>query len=90
MFQWMRMLANSDATRKPRLVYVIPAFHNPTGQVMGRARRERLVALSREHGFVIVADEVYQFLHHGEPPPPSFGGAEEWPPVAGAMTFIVA
>jgi DNA-binding transcriptional MocR family regulator len=61
------------ATRKPRLVYVIPAFHNPTGQVMGRARRERLVALSREHGFVIVADEVYQFLHHGEPPPPSFG-----------------
>ena len=23
-------------------------------------------------------------------PPPSFGGAEEWPPVAGAMTFIVA
>ena len=59
--------------RKPRLVYTIPAFHNPTGQVMDRARRERLVALSREHGFVIIADEVYQLLHHGTPPPPSFG-----------------
>jgi len=59
--------------RKPRLVYTIPAFHNPTGQVMDRARRERLVALSREHGFVILADEVYQLLHHGTPPPPSFG-----------------
>jgi DNA-binding transcriptional MocR family regulator len=58
---------------KPKLVYVIPAFHNPTGQVMDRARRERLVALSREHAFVIVADEVYQFLHHGAEPPPSFG-----------------
>lgn len=59
--------------RKPRLVYTIPSFHNPTGQVMDRARRERLVALSREHGFVILADEVYQLLYYGEPPPPSFG-----------------
>ena len=34
------------AERSPKLVYTIPAFHNPTGQVMDRARRERLVALS--------------------------------------------
>ena len=40
---------------------------------MDRARRDRLVALSREHGFVIVADEVYHHLYHGDPPPPSFG-----------------
>jgi len=61
------------AERRPKLVYTIPAFHNPTGQVMDRARRDRLVALSREHGFVIVADEVYHHLYHGDPPPPSFG-----------------
>jgi DNA-binding transcriptional MocR family regulator len=61
------------AVRRPKLVYTIPAFHNPTGQVMGRARRDRLVALSREHGFIVVADEVYQHLYHGDPPPPSFG-----------------
>jgi DNA-binding transcriptional MocR family regulator len=60
-------------SRRPKLVYTIPAFHNPTGQVLDRARRERLIALSREHGFIVVADEVYQFLHHGTPPPPSFG-----------------
>jgi 2-aminoadipate transaminase len=58
---------------RPRLVYTIPAFHNPTGQVMDRVRRDRLLALSREHGFVIVADEVYQLLHHGTPPPAGFG-----------------
>ena len=40
---------------------------------MERARRDRLVALSREHGFVIVADEVYHHLYHGDPPPASFG-----------------
>ncbi len=57
----------------PRLVYTIPSFHNPTGRTLSEERRKRLAALSREHGFIIVADEVYQFLHYGEPPPASFG-----------------
>jgi DNA-binding transcriptional MocR family regulator len=61
------------AARRPKLVYTIPAFHNPTGQVMERARRDRLAALSREHDFIVVADEVYQHLYHGDPPPASFG-----------------
>jgi DNA-binding transcriptional MocR family regulator len=61
------------AVRRPKLVYTIPAFHNPTGQVMERARRNRLLALSRDHGFIVVADEVYQHLYFGDPPPASFG-----------------
>ncbi len=58
---------------RPKLLYTIPSFHNPTGQTLNRERRERLVALSRKHDFIIAADEVYQLLHHGTPPPPSFG-----------------
>jgi DNA-binding transcriptional MocR family regulator len=61
------------ARHRPKLLYTIPSFHNPTGQTLGQERRERLVELGREHGFVILADEVYQLLHHGTPPPPSFG-----------------
>jgi 2-aminoadipate transaminase len=61
------------AQHRPTLVYTIPSFHNPTGRVLDRARRDRLIALSREHGFTILADEVYQLLYHGAPPPPSFG-----------------
>ena len=61
------------AERRPKLVYTIPSFHNPTGRTLTLARRERLAELSREHGFVVVADEVYQHLYHGAPPPPSFG-----------------
>jgi DNA-binding transcriptional MocR family regulator len=61
------------ARHRPTLVYTIPAFHNPTGRVLERARRDRLVTLSREHGFTILADEVYQLLYHGAPPPSSFG-----------------
>ena len=66
-------LERQVAVRRPKLVYTIPAFHNPTGQLMARERRDRLVALSREHGFLVVADEVYQHLYHGDPPPPAFG-----------------
>ena len=61
------------AQHHPKLVYTIPSFHNPTGQTLALDRRERLAELSRKHGFVIAADEVYQLLHHGTPPPASFG-----------------
>ena len=61
------------ALRPPRLVYTIPSYGNPTGQTLSHARRERLVALSREHDFIIAADEVYQLLHYGAPPPPALG-----------------
>lgn len=40
---------------------------------MDLERCERLVAQSRKHGFIIAADEVYQLLHDGTPPPASFG-----------------
>ena len=65
------------AQHHPKLVYTIPSFHNPTGQTLALERRERLVELSRKHGFVIAADEVYQLLHHGTPPPASFGTLAE-------------
>jgi len=61
------------AEHRPKLLYTIPAYNNPTGQTLSQERRERLVALSRKHGFIIAADEVYQLLHHGAPPPASFG-----------------
>jgi DNA-binding transcriptional MocR family regulator len=61
------------AQHRPKLLYTIPAYNNPTGQTLARERRERLVELSREHGFIIAADEVYQLLYHGAPPPASFG-----------------
>jgi len=57
----------------PALLYVIPSYHNPGGHCMSAKRRARLIELSQEHGFLIVADEVYQLLHYYEEPPPAFG-----------------
>jgi 2-aminoadipate transaminase len=59
--------------RQPRLVYTIPSYNPPTGQTLSHERRERLVRLSVEHDFIVVADEVYQLLHYTKPPPPALG-----------------
>jgi 2-aminoadipate transaminase len=66
-------LEREVARRRPKLVYTIPSFNNPTGQTLSHERRARLVRLSVEHDFLVVADEVYQLLHYGEPPPPAVG-----------------
>lgn len=47
---------------RPRLVYVNPIHHNPTGTCMPMHARERLIELSNEYGFIIVSDEPYVML----------------------------
>ena len=57
----------------PAFLYIIPSYHNPGGHCMSTERRVRLLELSQQHGFLIVADEVYQLLYYYEEPPPAFG-----------------
>ena len=57
----------------PAFVYIIPSYHNPSGHCMSNERRVRLVELSQQHGFLIVADEVYQLLHYYDQPSAAFG-----------------
>jgi DNA-binding transcriptional MocR family regulator len=54
----------------PRFLYTIPAFHNPSSVTLGADRRAQLVELSRQHNFLIVADEVYHLLNYAKAPPP--------------------
>ena len=56
-------------SRRPAFVYSVPTFQNPAGVTLPRERREHLLALSREYGFWVVADEVYHLLHYGRRPP---------------------
>lgn len=44
---------------KPKLVYVIPNFDNPTGITMSLARRELLVELAARYGVPILEDNPY-------------------------------
>lgn len=53
-----------------KLVYTIPAYHNPTGICMSVETRRRLLELAQRYGFTILEDATYQPLYYGEPPPP--------------------
>ncbi|MFM7247292.1 MAG: PLP-dependent aminotransferase family protein [Actinomycetota bacterium] len=47
------------AGRAPGLVYIIPNFQNPAGNVTSLAVRQRLVDLAAEHGFWLFEDDPY-------------------------------
>ena len=63
---------------QPALLYTIPSYHNPCSYTLSGTRRQELATLSREHEFIVVADEVYQLLHYFDtPPPPAMGTLTE-------------
>ncbi|UCF98830.1 MAG: PLP-dependent aminotransferase family protein [Spirochaetaceae bacterium] len=57
--------------RRPKLLYIVPTFHNPTGTTLPAERRRRLVELAREHAFLVVEDDYAHDL--------AFDGREAYP-----------
>ncbi|MFJ2631450.1 PLP-dependent aminotransferase family protein [Streptomyces sp. NPDC087422] len=51
---WRRVLRDAA----PRMAYVMPDFHNPTGSLIGEDQRRDLVEAARAAGTVVVADET--------------------------------
>ena len=56
---------------KPKLVYLIPTFGNPSGALLSLARRKRILELAVRHRVLVVEDDPYGELYFGAPPPPS-------------------
>ncbi len=56
---------------RPKIVYTIPDYQNPTGLSMSAGRRTELVGLARRYGFLICEDVAYRELGFGVPPPAS-------------------
>lgn len=55
---------------KPRLVYLMPTFQNPTGSVLPERDRRRVARLASEAGVPVVEDLTLADLSLGPPPPP--------------------
>ena len=52
-------LAEVARAKKPKLLYVIPNFQNPSGRLMSQQRRDRVLEIAREHDFLIIEDDPY-------------------------------
>jgi DNA-binding transcriptional MocR family regulator len=55
---WLARLKDLVARAAPRLIYVMPTFHNPTGAVMPEACRRALAKLAREARVPILEDNT--------------------------------
>jgi 2-aminoadipate transaminase len=50
------------AGARPKFVYVIPEYQNPTGRTLSLPRRRALVELCRRHGVLVFEDVAYREL----------------------------
>ena len=54
-----------------RALYLVADFANPSGAVLGREARERLLRVAEEHDFLLLEDNPYGIFDAGEPGPPT-------------------
>lgn len=56
-------------TEKPRLFYMNPTFHNPTGFTVPDEQRKRLPELAERYGCLIIEDDSTYDISFGQKPP---------------------
>lgn len=59
------------AEHKPKFVYLIPTFGNPSGALMDLERRRAVLEMAVKHNTLIVEDDPYGDLYFGAAPAPS-------------------
>ena len=59
------------AEHKPKLVYLIPTFGNPSGATLTLERRQRVLELAARTQTLVIEDDPYGDLYFDAPPPAS-------------------
>ncbi|WP_332646664.1 aminotransferase-like domain-containing protein [Lysinibacillus sp. 54212] len=55
---------------KPRLFYLNPTFHNPTGYTIPVEQRKKLVELAEQYRCLLIEDDAYHDIYFDHAPPP--------------------
>ncbi|OZG60465.1 GntR family transcriptional regulator [Bifidobacterium myosotis] len=67
------LLEGYCARFRPKLIYTVPTFQNPTGTTMPLDRRRRLIDVARRYQCLIVEDDAYGELWYGPARKPESG-----------------
>ena len=62
---------------KPKMMYIIPTFQNPTGRTLCLERRKRLAEMAAQYGFIIAEDDPYRDLRYSGEQLPSISSFDE-------------
>ena len=77
---------------RPKMLYTIPTFQNPTGHTLSLAKRRRVAELAEEYGVIVAEDDPYRDLRYrGESLPAikSFD-REGWVVYLGSFSKIIS
>ncbi len=59
------------AEHRPKFVYLIPTFGNPSGAMLSLERRKKVLELAVKYQTLVVEDDPYGDLYFNDAPPPS-------------------
>ncbi|MEZ5643159.1 MAG: PLP-dependent aminotransferase family protein [Burkholderiaceae bacterium] len=84
-------------THRPKFVYLIPTFGNPSGAMLSLERRKRVLELAVKYQTLIVEDDPYGDLYFDAPPPPSLlalshevPGSRDWLVHCGSLSKVLS
>ena len=72
---------------RPKLVYLIPTFGNPSGATLSLERRKRILEIAARTHTLIVEDDPYGELYFDKAPPPSLLALSDQVP--GSRDYLV-
>ena len=85
------------AEHKPKFVYLIPTFGNPSGAMLSLARRKKVLELAVKYQTLIVEDDPYGDLYFNDAPPPSIlslaadvPGSRDWIAHCGSLSKVLS
>ena len=74
--------------KKPKFIYIVPDFQNPSGITASLEKRQAILVLSKKYGIPVVEDSPYRELRYrGEAIPSIFSLDENQGNVIGLYTF---
>ena len=85
------------AEHRPKLVYLIPTFGNPSGAMLSLERRKKVLELAVKYQTLVVEDDPYGDLYFGDTPPPSMlalspqvPGSRDWLVHCGSLSKVLS
>ena len=77
---------------RPKFIYVIPTFQNPTGKTLSLERRKELARIANEHGVVLAEDDPYRDLRYAGAPLPAIKSFDEngWVVYLGSFSKLIS
>ncbi len=85
------------AEHRPKMVYLIPTFGNPSGAMLNLERRRRVLELAVQYQTLVVEDDPYGDLYFKDAPPPSLlalshtvPGSRDWLAHCGSLSKVLS